>query len=222
MQVQMDKTVLRTLFYDQIKNSPVMREDVAHYDRCLKDHPDKNYDWLVQRVRAYLYNKRRVDNREKQITGTTSGASGSAAPAPDKNQGRGSGGGRGSGDSAMTCSLCNKVGHLKKDCWTNPKVVAAKAAGRGNASAPSAAKSRAQSPKGRGRGRGRGAGAGDRTPSPEVRVYVCWGFNRGTCKTTPCPKGHEHREWTVDEKARADRVTRAGSPAAKKAAAAPS
>ena len=122
----------------------------------------------------------------------------------------------------MTCSLCNKVGHLKKDCWTNPKVVAAKAAGRGNTPASPAAKSRAQSPKGRGRGRGRGGDARNRSPSPEVRVYVCWGWNRGTCKEQPCPKGHEHRKWTDDEKARAERSTRPGSPVAKKAAAAPS
>ena len=68
MQGVLDKVVLRTLFYDQIKNSTVMKEDVAHYDRCTKDSPDKTYDWLVQRVRAYLNHKRRTDNREKQIT----------------------------------------------------------------------------------------------------------------------------------------------------------
>jgi len=164
-----------------------------------------------------------VDNRERQIAGTISGATGPAAPAPDQTNGGGGGGGggKGSGGPTVTCTLCGKVGHPKKECWQNPKVIAAKAAGKGGSTTPPFPKQRGKSPKGKGRGRGAAAGSGaaGTGPPPDKSNMVCWGYNRGTCGGKVCPKGLAHRKWTKEEEARAAQTIRTASPAAAKAAA---
>ena len=36
----------RNMFYDKIRDSQAIKEDLAHYRRCPDDHPDKTFDFL--------------------------------------------------------------------------------------------------------------------------------------------------------------------------------
>jgi hypothetical protein len=82
MQGTIDKKILQTLFYEQIKKrSPAMNADIGHHDRCPPDHQRKNYDWLAQRVQAYLFQKRRAENRENQVKGAFVSGGAPSAPA---------------------------------------------------------------------------------------------------------------------------------------------
>ena len=205
-------------FYEQVKKSTVLKEEVAHYDRVDPGHPHKSYKWLMGAVRKYVMVKRRDLNREKNVERSFTGVAlpGSAAPAKAESKAPG----KGAGKDSVICHACGRKGHVKADCWSTEETRAAYRASkdgdkpRGRSHSPAA-------PKGKGKGKGKGKDKGktrsrSNSPAAPKTLMICWSYNRGTCKG-PCPHGRVHTKWSPEEEERAN-ASRAKSPAAPKAA----
>jgi hypothetical protein len=226
MKGQLGEAPLHAWFYEQVKKSTVLKEEVAHYDRVEKGHPHKTYPWLMGVVRKYVMVKRRDLNREKNVAGAFTGAIQPTKPAtPAKAEGKGSG--SGNPDADKQCYACGRKGHTKANCLSSEetcaKYRASKGGGKGGGKGV-----RSQSPapprgKGKGKGKDKGKKPASRGSSPAGGnpkvVGICWLYNRGEC-TAPCPNGRRHEKWSKEEEARANRGLRPHSPAAPKAAAA--
>ena len=102
---------------------------------------------------------------------------------------------------------------------TKAKYRATKGAGKGPGRSQSPADNKKKG-KGKGKGKGKDKKPKSRSQSPATHdvVGVCWLYNRGECADNPCPRGRKHEKWSKEEEARANRGTRAHSPAAQKAA----
>ena len=53
----------KLLFYTLIRPIPIMKYDIADYDRKVASHPEKNYDWLMHCCRSQIIRQRQDDNR---------------------------------------------------------------------------------------------------------------------------------------------------------------
>ena len=175
-------------------------------------------------VRKYVMVKRRDFNREKNVVGAFTGAATPGPATPAKAEGKGHG-----DKDTMVCYACGRKGHTKNECWSTEETRAKYRATKGGGKGPG----RSQSPankngKGKDKGKGKGKGKGkNKSPRPRSQspathdvVGVCWLYNRGECTANPCPRGRKHVKWSKEAEARANRGTRAHSPAAAKAAAA--
>jgi hypothetical protein len=55
--------VIEELFIEQLRYSKIMKDEIAHYDRHPKGHPDHTYEYMQRQVRAYLERTRKRANR---------------------------------------------------------------------------------------------------------------------------------------------------------------
>ena len=81
--------ILEVLILKQIRNSSVLKAEIARYDRCDPGHPGHTYKCLRRAVERYTDQQTRVENRKsaQQALAKTLGARlALAAPGPDEDQ----------------------------------------------------------------------------------------------------------------------------------------
>jgi hypothetical protein len=196
-------------FYEQVKKSVILKEEVAHYDRVDKDHPHKSYKWLMGAVRKHVMVKRRDLNREKNVARAFTGVALPGSTTPAKPQGKGP------PTEGKQCTLCGRRSHTKEDCWSSEETKAKYRDSKKNGKKPDRSKSPGGA-KGRGRGgKDKKGRSRSRSPPRSGTLVMCWGFNRGECTAAICPHGRSHTPWSKEEEERANRA-RSKSPAAPK------
>ena len=187
--------VKEELFLEQLRQSQVLREEVAHYDRVEKGDPDKTYDFLVESIRKFLERKRHRQNRQDMVKALTGGqvrpgAAASSGQSPDKSQ--------------TPCSFFQKGTCRKgKDCPYSHKKggdrgrPATRAASGGADRTPSGGNARSQS---RGQSSRAATGGASSNPKPKAKSdRPCFAFNEGKCqKGRDCK--YAHRTMTETEK----------------------
>ena len=87
---------MEVLFLQQLRNSSVLKEEVAHYDRSRPGEAARSYDFLLDAVKRYLERKRHAENR-KAVVKLLGGEKASVPAAPAERKTREKGKGRGQG-----------------------------------------------------------------------------------------------------------------------------
>ena len=108
MRGQLGEAPIHQWFYEQVKKSTVLKEEVAHYDRVDSGHPHKTYKWLMGAVRKYVMVRRRDHNREKNVERAFTGAAPGGPAAPAKSEGKGH------DKDVKQCTLCGRKGTRKR------------------------------------------------------------------------------------------------------------
>ena len=104
---------LEELFTEQLRFSKILKDEIAHYDRHPKGHPDHSYEYLMRQARAYVDRNRKRQNREKikrALKGT-----GKGQPAAPGTKGEGKGSGKKGGSKGSKGK--GKGGNDKKICF---------------------------------------------------------------------------------------------------------
>ena len=179
MRAEPPEEVRKVLFYNQVKNSQVLRTQIERYRLADVGHEDKTYTFLVKMVRSYLDRKLRENNRN-QISHALAGEKIPAEHAKGRG-GRGKGRGKGSrsrSPAAQEKGVCyqfQREGNCdREDCkYRHVKE-----------------KERSRSP-GKGK-KGKGRGKGNRSRSPSPKGIPCQFFLSGHCKfAEKCWNKHE-------------------------------
>jgi hypothetical protein len=186
------------LFLEQVRQSKVLKEEVAHYERCAKDHADHSYKFLTDAVRRHIAKTRQRTNRA-EMQKSLGGSGSAAAPGPA------------SQPSKASCRF-----FLQGDCTRGkacpfPHV---RIPGSQSAAAPSAGAASGGAGGGRGSGKGKGRKGGksrgrgkggkgnspspSRSPSPGAGGGKCFNFQRGTCKLGDACR-YRHEKMTAEE-----------------------
>ena len=211
MRGQLGEAPIHQWFYEQVKKSTVLKEEVAHYDRVDSGHPHKTYKWLMGAVRKYVMVRRRDHNREKNVERAFTGAAPPRPATPAKSEGKGP------DKDVKQCTLCGRKRHTKAECYSTEETRAKYRASKGAGKKPDRSKSPAN-PKGKGKGKDKKGRSRSNSLAAPKTLIICWSYNRGECTANPCPHGRSHTKWSKDEEERAN-AARAKSPAVAKAGA---
>jgi len=93
----------------ELRRSNVFSEEISYYDRLASDHPDKNYAYLMRRLRSHIELKRLNWYREEMTKSLTGGI---ASPAGKDGKGKNKGDGKG-GKSKGNGNLRTRAAHLE-------------------------------------------------------------------------------------------------------------
>jgi hypothetical protein len=89
-----EDSFLCSLLLRELRRSNAFSEEISYYDRLASDHPDKNYAYLMRRLRSHIELKRLNWYREEMTKSLTGGI---ASPAGKDGKGKGKGGKDGKG-----------------------------------------------------------------------------------------------------------------------------
>ena len=64
LQVPQPESNLQKWLYDRLRHAPRLAEDIAHYNRCGKNHPDRSYQFLWSCFRRVVESMEREHNRK--------------------------------------------------------------------------------------------------------------------------------------------------------------
>ena len=170
------EAVIERMFFDQVKKSHVLKEDIAHYNRQETGHEHKNRDYLNRCVTRYLDRVRKDANRNE----VTAALNGEQAPR-----------GQPAGGVQQVCAFhargtC-KYGDQCKQKHVGP-------AGSNKGSPKGGGKGSDGKGKDKGKRKGKGKTGSDRSQSPaaspRTKNLPCYSWNDGKCDRNPCPFVH--------------------------------
>ena len=58
---------------EQVRRSTALREEIAHYDRVDRTHPDRSYDFVMRSIRKYIERQRHRSNRSEIVKALSGG-----------------------------------------------------------------------------------------------------------------------------------------------------
>ena len=172
---------LEILFHTQVRNSAVLREEIAHYERARKGHPDRTYAFLTDTVRRYLDRRRQDVNRKAMVQSlgrANPALPASLSPASSRNEGKKKEEGKDKRKGTRSASRRKR----------REKAERSKDRGRSGSPGRGGSPKRAASPSGKGKGRGdhgsssHGKPNSPRGGSPRGDKDICFGFQKGRCK----------------------------------------
>jgi hypothetical protein len=196
------ESFIERMFFDQIKRSHVLKEDIAHYNRQEAGREHKNRSYLNKCVTRYLDRIRKDGNRE-EVNAAFNGEQHVRATLAA---------------GAVEQGVCRF--HTQGSCKYGDSCALRHVgpAGSGKGSPKGSPKGGGKGSDGGGKGKKKGkTGKGqDRSKSPSqsprTKNLPCYGWNDGKCDRNPCP--FVHRALTDAEKASRKPAVRAKSPAA--------
>ena len=201
------ESFIERMFFDQLKKSNVLREDIAHYNRQETGHEHKNRDYLNRSVTRYLDRVRKDANRN-EVTAALNGEHASR--------------GHPAGGAQEICAFHARGSCRHGDSCKHKHVGPAgsgkgspKGGGKGSGkSGGGSASAGGGTGKGKTKGKGKTGGSSSRSQSPaqspRTMNLPCYDWNEGKCNRSSCR--FVHRKLTEDEKR--NRTVRAKSPAA--------
>jgi hypothetical protein len=193
---------IERMFFDQIKKSQVLKEDIAHYNRQEVGHEHKNRTYLNRCVVRYLERIRKDANRDEVNAAFNGEAHTRAMPA-------------GGTPVQAVCSFHARGSCKYGDrCTLKHEGPAGSGKGSPKGSPKGGGKGSDEKGKGKGKKKGKTGGKSDRSQSPaqspRTKNLPCWAWSEGKCERNPCP--FVHRALTDEEKK--NKTARPRSPAA--------
>jgi hypothetical protein len=193
---------IERMFFDQLKKSHVLKEDIAHYNRQEVGHEHKNRAYLSRCVVRYLDRIRKDANRDEIAAAFNGERHMRAMPSA------------GTPEVQKICGF-----HARGSCKYGDRCALKHEGPPGSGKGSPKGKGKDQEEKGKGKGKGKQKGktggksrsqSPAHTQSPRSKNLPCWAWNEGKCERNPCP--FVHRALTDEEKK--NKPVRPRSPAA--------